>query len=122
VPQLVDYIKNTIFSEGFRNKNKESPNDFVRTRHLPFHELIFFLMNMNNQSYQEELDRYFQVLHHAEVPERVLYKGNLSKARAKLKYEAFVELNDHMVDYFYDHFRPETWFGFNLLAVDGTTL
>lgn len=77
---------------------------------------------MNNQSYQEELDRYFQGLHHTEVPERVLFKGSLSKARAKLKHEAFVELNDHLSNFYYDHFRPNTWFGFYLLAVDGTTL
>jgi hypothetical protein len=77
---------------------------------------------MNNKSYQDELDRYFQAIHHTEVPERVVFKGNLSKARAKLKYQAFVELNDNLTDGFYDHFKHETWFGFNLLAVDGTTL
>ncbi|MBT8338418.1 MAG: hypothetical protein KJP07_00250, partial [Desulfatitalea sp.] len=52
----------------------------------------------------------------------ILFKGSLSKARAKLKYEAFVELNDHLVHSFYDHFESETWFGFNLMAIDGTTL
>lgn len=77
---------------------------------------------MNNKSYQNELDRYFQVIKHAEIPERIMFKGNLSKARAKLKHEAFIELNDHSVQYFYDHFQTETWFGFNLLAIDGTTL
>lgn len=77
---------------------------------------------MNNKSYQEELDRFFQAINHLEVPERTLFKGSLSKARAKLKYQAFIELNDHMSQYFYNHFQPRTWFGFNLLAIDGTTL
>ena len=77
---------------------------------------------MNNKSYQDELDRYFQTVHQLEVPKRILYKGNLSKARAKLNYTAFVELNDHLARSFYESFKPETWFGFNLLAVDGTTL
>jgi hypothetical protein len=79
-------------------------------------------MNMNNKSYQEELDRFFQAINQLEVPERTLFKGSLSKARAKLKYQAFIELNDHMSQYFYDHFQSRTWFGFNLLAIDGTTL
>ena len=79
-------------------------------------------MNMNNKSYQYELDRYFQAINHLEVPERVLFKGNLSKARAKLKYHAFIELNDQLSQYFYKHFQTRTWFGFNLLAIDGTTL
>ncbi len=77
---------------------------------------------MNNQSYQHDLDRYFQAIKHAEVPERILFKSNLSKARSKLKHEAFIELNDHLAQYFYDYFQPCTWFGFNLLAIDGTTL
>ncbi len=77
---------------------------------------------MNNKSYQNELDRYFQAINHSEIPERVLFKGNLSKARAKLKHDAFIELNDHAVQFFYDRFPAETWFGFNLLAIDGSTL
>ena len=77
---------------------------------------------MNNKSYQSELDTYFKAINHFEVAERILFKGNLSKARAKLKFEAFIELNDHMVRYFYEHFPFQTWYGFNLLAVDGSTL
>jgi hypothetical protein len=122
VPQLIDSLKSIIFSKDFCSRHKQNQDDFVRSRILPFHELIFFLLNMNNKSYQEELDRYFQTLHNEEVPERVVFKGSLSKARAKLKYQAFVELNDHLARSFYDHFEHETWFGFNLLAVDATTL
>ena len=77
---------------------------------------------MNNKSYQSELDTYFQVINHLEVAERIFYKGNLSKARAKLKFEAFIELNDHMIRYFYEYFPFQTWCGFNLLAIDGSTL
>lgn len=77
---------------------------------------------MNNQSYQSELDAYFKAINRLDVAERILYKGTLSKARAKLKYEAFIELNDHMVRYFYEHFPVQTWHGFNLLAIDGSTL
>lgn len=122
MPELIDSLKNLIFSKTFQARHKQNPNNFTRTRLLPFHELIFFLMNMNNQSYQDELDRYFQVLNHEQVPQRAVFKGNLSKARAKLKHQAFVELNDHLADRFYDCFQPLAWFGFNLMAVDGTTL
>lgn len=77
---------------------------------------------MNKSSYQTELDNFFSVLNHLEVPERVVYKGSLSKARNKLKYQAFSELNDHMNRYYYSHFSAETWHGFNLMAIDGTTV
>jgi hypothetical protein len=122
MPQLIESLNNFILSEDFRARHRQNPNSFVRKRLLPFHDLIFFLINMNNKSYQDELDRYFQAVHHTEVPERVLFKGNLSKARAKLKYEAFIELNNHLTDSFYDHFQPETWHGFKLMGADGSTL
>ena len=70
IQQLIEYLKNIIFSEKFRSLHKKSSKDFVRTRLLPFHELIFFLMNMNNKSYQDELDRYFQAINHLDAPER----------------------------------------------------
>lgn len=89
---------------------------------MPFHSLICLLLNMNNQSYQTELDQYFKVVNHLEIAERFLYKANLTKARAKLKYEAFIELSDHMVHNFYENFQFQTWHGFNLFAVDGSTL
>jgi hypothetical protein len=57
-----------------------------------------------------------------EIPERIIFKSNLSKARAKLKHEAFIELNDHLVHNFYNNFQIETWHGFNLFGVDGSTL
>ena len=39
----------------------------------------------------------------------------------KLKFEAFVELNRHLVSYFEDKFNPHKWCGFRLLAIDGLT-
>lgn len=122
MPELIEELKNLVISEAFCARHKENPKDFTRTRTLPFHELIFLLLNMNNSSYQAELDRYFKVIQHSEIAERIIHKGNLSKARAKLKYEAFVELNDHMLRHYYSNFSFETWCGFNLLAIDGTTL
>ena len=122
MPELIETLKRLIFSEDFCSRHKVEPNNFSRNRVLPFHDLLFFLMNMNNKSYQAELDRYFQAVHQAEVPKRCLYKGNLSKARAKLKHTAFIELNDQLARSFYESFEHETWFGFNLLAVDGSTI
>ena len=80
------------------------------------------LSGKGDKSYQAELNGYFKTINHLEVAEHFLHKGNLSKARAKLKYEAFVELNDHLIRDFYKYFTYQTWYGFNLLAIDGTTL
>ena len=118
---LVLHLKNIIFSPDFINRNRNSKNSFVRQRKLPFHLLITFLINFVRGSYQDELDKFFKVLHRLGVPRRVVSKAALTKARMKLKFEAFTELDKHLVDYFENHFTPRTWLGFRLLAIDGST-
>jgi len=109
-------------SDVFCEKHKKNPKDFTRNRLLPFHNLIYFLLNMNNGSYQNELDNFYKTIFQYDIPQRILFKGSLTKARKKLDHEAFEDINDHMVNEFYDYFNYLQWHGFNLLAVDGTTL
>jgi len=118
---LINYLKNIIFSQEFLSRHRNSPEAFTRNRKLPFHTLIFFLINLVKGSYQDELDRYFKAIYRFEVAKRIVSKVALSKARMKLGYTAFTELNRHLADYFYRKFKPLTWYGFNLMAVDGTT-
>ena len=77
---------------------------------------------MNKGSYQDELDQFFKALNHLEVAERIVTKGALTKTRKKLEYQAFIELNKHMTSHYYSYFPTATWYGFNLMAVDGSTL
>ena len=78
-------------------------------------------MNMNKGSYQDELDHFFKALNHLEVAERIVTKGALTKTRKKLEYQAFIELNKHMTSHYYSYFPTASWYGFNLMAVDGST-
>lgn len=78
---------------------------------------------MNNSSYQAELDNYFGIINKTiETAKTYVHKGSLTKARKKLKAEVFIALNDRMTGYYYEHAPVKTWKGFNLLAVDGTTI
>jgi len=119
--KLVDFLKEIVLSNDFSARHRQSPKNFTRKRKLPFYYLIFFLMNFIKRSYQDELDGFFQALNGFEVSKRIVSKVALSKARMKLKYEAFVELNRHLIDFFGRNFQPTTWNGFNLLGVDGST-
>jgi hypothetical protein len=49
-------------------------------------------------------------------------KSAFCKARKKLKYEAFIQLNSRMISFFYNEFQHATWKGFNLIAIDGSTV
>ncbi len=119
--KLIDFIKKIITSPEFIERNRHSHKNFTRQRKLPFHVLIVFLINLVRGSYQDELDKFFKAINRFDVAQRVVSKVALAKARMKLKFEAFVELNQHLVNYFEKHFQPITWHGFRLLAIDGST-
>ena len=123
VSDLIDNINNTLLNQEFISQFKESTKDFVRNRILTFQTLVYFLTNMNNSSYQAELDNYFGCINNTtEIAKTYVHKGSLTKARKKLKAEVFIAMNDRMTDYYYKHAPINTWKGFNLLAVDGTTI
>lgn len=117
---LIDFLKKIINSEDFLKRNRKSETDFTRTRILTFPILITFLINFVKGSYQDELDNFFKALFKLDVAKRVVTKAALAKARMKLKYQAFVELNQHLVTFFESHFNPRTWHGMRLLAIDGS--
>ena len=120
--KLTDFLKQILLSPSFATRHKNSLKDFTRDRKLPFHTLVLFLINFIKGSYQDELDHFFKALFKLDVALHFVSKMALSKARMKLKYSAFIELNQHLVEYFYENFKNNTWCGFNLLAVDGSTL
>lgn len=120
--KLIDFIKKVINSENFINQNRQNPTDFTRDRKLSFSILISFLINLIKGSYQDELDHFFKAVFKCDVAKRFVSKAALAKARMKLKYQAFIELNANLVNYFFQHFKPLTWNGLNLLAIDGSTV
>ena len=118
--ELIEFLKKIITSQEFLARHRQSKKDFSRQRKLPFHVLIAFLINFVRGSYQDELDKFFKALHRFDVARRVVSKVALTKARMKLKFQAFVELNQHLISYFEKYFNPLTWHGFRLLAIDGS--
>ena len=115
--------KKILHSKEFVNRHKKSEKDFTRLRSLPLQTLFLYFINFIKGSYQDELDHYFKALFRLDVPVVFVTKMALTLARRKLKYSAFIEYNQHLLDFFYDHFKnTKTWYRFNLLAIDGTTL
>ncbi|MFZ2398423.1 MAG: IS4 family transposase [Smithella sp.] len=118
---LIEFLNKIIFSEDFLSRHRQSEKDFIRDRLLPFHNMIFFLMNMIKGSLQDELDYFFKAIHAEEISTRTVTKSAFSKARKKLHHQAFIELGRSLVSFFYEHFLCRTWIGFRLLAIDGST-
>jgi hypothetical protein len=120
--KVIVNIKNSLHSPSFIARHRRSEKDFTRQRKLPFHLLVCFLADFVKGAYQSELDKFFQALHGDVVPQRRVSKAALTKARSKLNFEAFVELNQKLITIFHTVFSPRKWHGFRLLAVDSTTI
>ena len=120
--KLLVFIKNIITSHDFIGRHRQNPTDFTRKRKFPAHSLIAFLLSLIRGSYQNELDRFFHILSRSDAPKRAVTKAALAKARMKLKYQAFIELNQQLNRFFENHFNVKTWYGFRLLATDGSTI
>lgn len=118
---LLKTLKTRLTSDDFLASHRRSQKDFTRKRCLTFIVVILFLLNMIKRSLQDELDEFFKLLNQDTIAARIVTKSAFTQARKKLKYEAFVELNAVQIAYFYEHFEYQTWHGFRLLAVDGST-
>jgi len=118
---LLEALKSLFLSQDFKDRHRQKKKYFTRNRCLTFAIVVVFLLNLVKRSLQDELDEFFKLLNNEDIAIRMVTKSAFSQARKKLKYQAFVELNDKQVSYFYDHFNRQTWYGFRLLAVDGST-
>jgi len=121
--ELIEFLKKILYSQDFVNRHKRSPKNFIRNRLLNFQILFLYFINLPKGSYQDELDHFFKALFKLDVAVAVVSKMALCLARRKLEYSAFVEFNQHLIEFFYKHFKStKTWHGFNLFGIDGSTL
>ena len=81
-----------------------------------------FISRGVKSSLQRELDSFYKEATSSEFNIRAATKGAFTKARAKLKHEAFIELNDNVNQTFYNEAPYLVWNGMRLLSVDGTRL
>ena len=120
--KLIDNIRNSLHSQSFIKSNKTSPTAFVRNRKFPFHNLVVFLLGNLKSSYNRELDRFFHQINGCIISCSEITKPAVTIARKHLDPNVFRELNTQAINIFEQEAPLETWHGFRLLAIDGTTL
>jgi len=74
------------------------------------------------RSLQRELNDFFGRLNNSDYSIQKVTKSAFSQARSKLKPEAFIELSQSSVDFFYDNSPYLLWDKHRLLACDGSTI
>jgi hypothetical protein len=80
------------------------------------------MINLIKGSLQDELDQFFRGISQTTSWQRIVSKSAFCRARKKLNYSAFIELNQVLNRFFYKHFPVRTWQGFSLMAIDGSTV
>src|SRR3989344_1011838 len=107
-------IKNKINSIEFMRKNRNSEKDFTRNRKLPFSSLILFMLNLVKQTLQKELTNFISLISSSKEN---ITKSAFSQSRKKLRAEAFIELNETLIESFYEDDDFKKWKGFRLMAI-----
>lgn len=115
---LLKIFKKTIFSRQFLENHRKSKNSFIRNRKMPFPNLILFMLNLVKKSLQRELTEFFSSFSR----EKNITKSAFCQSRMNLNYTAFIELNDLMINEFYQDSEYKTWNNFRLLGIDGSRL
>jgi hypothetical protein len=120
----IDEVIQTIEDEKFveRSRSKDGGNGFSRKRKLHFTHLITLLTQGLSRSIQRELNSFYQKIKSVDFSIQHVTKGAFTQARAKLKPEAFIELNQVGIRSFYKSAPYLTWKGWRLLSIDGSTI
>lgn len=111
-----DLVASNDFKEAY-----SLGNSFSRKRKLSFSNAIYFICSALRKSIATEISDFIEEHTYLDFPS--ISKQAFSKARQNISPEAFKELCRLFVDSFYNSTNKlKRWNGFNILAVDGTSL
>jgi len=117
--EITKRIKERIYQGEFMERHRTSAKHFTRKRKLPFASLILFMLNLIKRTLQNELTQFIQKF---STKYDNITKSAFSQSRLKLKPEAFIELNDVLIEEFYTDNDELRWNDFRLLTIDSSTL
>lgn len=101
----------------FISRHRQAAHDFTRRAIFTFERVVGVLLANLMRSLQVELDQFFS---HLKLPVgRSANDDAFRMARKKLRWQAFVELNQAVLK---DINPIQNWHGFRVIAGDGTTL
>jgi len=115
--QIIDQTHDIINGEAYLLENRTSDKHFTRQGKLPFVVIIMFILNFLSKSLTTEL-RFFS--YNTGLVQSVT-KQAISKARKKIKPEAFKHIFEKAVETFMQGSLPK-YRGFRVFGFDGTEL
>lgn len=107
------YIDNPVFLFDNRTKSSYFTKESAK---MSFMEAIYFILQKLRKTLQIELDEWFEFI----GGEKSMTKQAFSQLRQKIKPEAFKELNDGYISWFYDDDNFKKYKNYRLVAIDGS--
>ncbi len=112
---------NTLITSNEYKEAYSLGKAFSRNRKLSFSNTVHFICSALRKSISSEIDNFIEDHTYLNFPN--ITKQAFSKARQNISPEAFNELCRLFVEKFYSLKKNlNTWNGFNILAIDGTSL
>ncbi len=119
---MIQNINKQIDDEQFKRRNTNGCTGFTRERKLTFRSLLVLISRGMTRSIQRELNDFYRVVQGTDYSIQAVTKGALSQSRAKLRPEAFLEMNQTGVRTFYEQAPYLQWKQHRLLGIDGSGL
>ncbi len=115
---LSKLLTNSVFIESYSINKKH----FKRNRKLPFRIVTLLILQLLKSSVKTELKSFYTVIFKVDEVVNWVTDGAFCKARQKIKYQLFVDLQRFIVRFFYANIGGKRWFHYRLLAVDGSEM
>lgn len=118
--QLIENLKKKIlYDKEFLGRARMHKNNFTRQRLLPFSLVMCMVLRLIRVSLQNEVENIFKWLR---IPKKPPTGEAFSKARNRIRWEAFEELFQDGVNWRCEYEHRITWHGYRVSAIDGTKL
>ena len=91
--RIIRIVRSLLADGGFLARHRASPADFTRVRKLPFHHVMLLVLRKSLKSLQLALHEFFERLAGGAARDAAT-PGAWTRARAKLRHTAFIELNE----------------------------
>lgn len=115
-------ISNQIDDEQYKGRNTLGVKGFTRNRLLNFKLLVLLISRCMVSSIQREMNAFFSKVQGGDYSIHAVSKGALTQARAKLRPEAFLDLNETAVKEFYGGAPYHIWKIHRVLAIDSSVI
>lgn len=115
---IISSLKDNNFIEKFRRDDK----CFTRASNkLPFDTLFLFIAFLRQRSTALEIDDFLSQIKEVRPDSRSFEDSAFFHARSKILPEAFLEVNDRVIQCYREVVGIKKWKDWELVAVDGTT-